>query len=84
MRLYRHGQGQSEWPPEYRDLLNPGYKLPIKELLKFDIDINVEIKEFPISNKPQTFLNHALDIFVQNYDVQEYGVEKGYTVCSIK
>ena len=67
----RHGQGQTEWPPEYRDLFNPGYKLPIKTLLKFDINIDVEIKEFPISNEPQTFLNHALDIFVQNYDVQE-------------
>ena len=93
--VFRHGNGQTEWPPEYRDLFHPSYKLPIKDLLKFDIDINVEIKEFPISNKPQTFLNHALDIYVQNFDVQEPRSERNipnlvpncttsrHTICTV-
>ena len=69
--VFRPIQGQTEWPPEYRDLFHAGYTLPIKEFLNFDIDIDVEIKEFPISNEALTFLNHAVNIFVQNFDVQD-------------
>ena len=70
IHFYRSRWHGADWPAEYRELFHPGYQLPIKQLLKFDIDLDVEIKEFPISEKAQTFLDHCLDIVKQNIDIQ--------------
>jgi len=71
-RISRHNRsGGTDWPSEHRELFLSNYRLPIKKLMKQNISMDVEIHEFRINLRSDTFLNHTTDLLIRCHQKQE-------------
>jgi len=62
----RNRPAGTTWPREHAALFSSNYTLPIKHLIKRNIQLDIELHEFRINLMSDTFLGHAVTILNGN------------------